>query len=404
MRAYLEGIEKILGIGLDSKAIRAYGFSEPALSELRDFAASYEKNKLRISLPVSGLTCYLPFPDIHTGNFRTYNTKGTLDGHWPSFDELANMVMLCDRVIIHDHLGHYAASALDGYVEKYRYAGIRNWLQALAEWKPLIMDDIICILPQDLACSGPMQELYGEGELATFASDLYYYMYPDCEELNSITVAEERLSEYKDLEDFLMTLSIPVNRSGRYGHFYNHPDSLALHELTVEIILKLILKESILASAKKDIDPDVLKKGRIARINFDAFFSAEDFNTEEICHLRKENADFTALRESLNAAARKFAENSSFLQSPGRDFQQYLDEIRLKQDVVMKGQRNRPAPVKNNRRQISLGFAGITSATGNNNFLKSPFNGLQNMLNNLPGRGQLPGSTCHYYFAFHSLD
>jgi hypothetical protein len=400
MKTYLNAIEQILGTVLDRASVRDYEFSTGTLTALKDFASGYAKGKISLSDHNPKITCFYPFPEVLSGNFRTYSSNGSLEKHWPAFEELANLVMFCDRFIIHDHLEHYAASAIDGYAEGYRYTGLRNWLIALAEWKPLIMKDSICILPQDLACSGPLQSLWDEGEISGMASGVYYEMYPEAGNFSNGNEAEELLSELTEMEDFLTTLSIPVNRGDKFAPYYNNVESLRLHEATVEASLNIFRQHAFMNGDNRALSKDIIESENMARLKLDAILLPSDYNAADICRLRLEDQDFAAIREEIAISVRKFSENSAFLLNPSREFQAYLDDLQVKLSKKMEKFLKSSSTENNLSKQVTIGFAGMISGNKTGiNHTKS-MSALRSIFNNLPVKAQLPHSTCHYYISF----
>lgn len=400
MKTYLNAVEKILGTALDTDSVQHFDFSAGTLAALKEFASGYAKAK--ISLPDQNplITCFYPFPGILLGNFRTYRSNGSLEKHWPAFEELANTVMFCDRFIIHDHLEHYAGSAIDGYAEGYRYDGLRNWLLALADWKPLILEDIICILPQDLACSAPLQSLWDEGELPGLAAKVYYLMYPDAGNFSNGGEAEELLSELTEMEDFLTTLSIPVNRGGKFAPYYNNVDSLRLHEAAVEASLNIFRQHAFMNGDNLSLSKEIIQAGNIARLNLDAVLLPTGYNAADICQLRLEDQDFASTREDIATAVRKFSENSAFLLGPSREFQAYLVDLQVKHKKKTGKFLKSTISGNNTSRQVTIGFAGMISGKKTGIPVTKPLSALRSIFNNLPVRSQLPSSICHYYIAF----
>jgi hypothetical protein len=399
MKNYLSAIEQIMGISLETDLVRNYDFSPATVKGLRDFASGY--SKIRISLPEDELkiSCFLPFPEVLSGDFRTYHTSGSLSGHWPAFEDLANMLFICDRVIIHDHLEHYAGSAMDGYSADHRYDGLRNWLGALAEWKPLISRDIICIVPQDLALSGPLQSLWEEGTIHSAASEIYYEMYPDAGDFRTGYEAEELLAGFNEIEDLITTLSVPVNRGGKFAHFYNNTEMSGLHENLVNAVISLFRRKAFLAGDSNAFSGGPAKTGNFASFSLDAFLTASELKAADVCRLRLENEDFASVPGSVKNILRKFAENSSFLTNPSEGFQHFLDassgELNRK---LLKSIKSAPK-VGQIKKKVIIGFAGMITGLNPEKYLTPEFSVIRSLLNNLPVKAQLPGSLCHYYLA-----
>ena len=399
MKTYLDNIEQILGITLDRDSVQHIDFKSETLKALHEFASGYAKEKIILPDLDSMISCFFPLAEILNGNFRTYTSKGTLEGHWPAFEELANLLMLCDRIIIHDHLEHYASSAIDGYVEKYRYDGLRNWLLALADWKPLIMEEIICILPPDLACSGPLQSAWDEGELSGMATGVYFEMYPEAGNFSDGSEAEELWAGLKKMEDFLTTLSIPVNRGGKFAPFYNDPDSLWLHETLVESSLNIFRREAMLHGDHHIISKKYLATDNIARLNLDAVLLSSAYTAGDICRFRLEDKGFAAIREGAGLAVRKFSEHSVFLMNPSGDFQDYLNSLQANLNNKTGKFLRSPAVERDPGKQITLGFSGMTSSVKTGSYYTPAMIALRSLFNNLPVRAQLPDSICHYYLS-----
>jgi hypothetical protein len=396
MNKYLSAIEQILGISLEPGNIRNYDFSPATLAGLRDFSSGYAKISPAIPGNATDTCCFMPFPEILSGDFRTYRNNGALGGHWPAFEELANILLICDRVIIHDHLEHFASSAIAGHTANQRYDGLVNWLTVLAEWKPLIEKDIICILPQGLALSGPLQSLWEEGTIQTVASEIYYAMYPGEGTIRNGYEAEELLEGLTETEDYLTTLSIPFNRGGRTVHFYNNPGSLALHESLANAIFGLLRQKAVLAGAS-----DFLKikpgDGCIARLRLDAVLTSPAFTAAEVCSLVSGSEEFAFARETLHKISRSLAANSTYLADPAAGFQELLDKTGVDIDKKLSGF-TRPSVTGKPRKRVTVGFATALSASGPEKYLSPEFSVIRSMMNNLSVRAQLPGSTCHFYF------
>lgn len=399
MKTYLEAVEHILGTGLDRQSVQKYDFSADTLSALENFAENYSKARDVRPGDDHKITCYLPFPDILSGNFRSYHTSGSLEGHWPDFAELANMLMLCERVIIHDHLAHYASSAITGYVEEYRYDGLRNWLLALADWKPLILKDIICILPQDLRCSGLFQTLWDEGEISGLASEVYYAINQDAGNISSGSEAEELLADFMEIEDYLTSLSIPVDKGGRFAPFFNDLNAFWLHEALIEASFDLFRLKAFLKGDMQSFPKDKNSSGNIARLVLNAPLMFPSYNPPEICRLRLEDQDFNSIREEVKLAVRKFSENSAFLLSPANDFQQYLNSLQNTLNLKIEKFTTPSLSIGTPLKQVTIGFAGMISGKGYVDYLTTPFTALRSILNNLPVKAQLPGSCSYLYLS-----
>lgn len=399
MKNYLSAIEKILGIRLEPGLVRNYAFSTATLKGLRDFASGYAK--IRVILPDNELkiSCFIPFPEIVSGDFRTYSTDGSLKNHWPAFDELANMLIISDRVIIHDHLEHYAGSAIDGYSVDHRYDGLRNWLLALAEWKPLILSDIICILPQYLALSGPLQSLWEEGTLLNAAADIHYEMYPGSGDIENGCDADDLLSDFREMEDFLTMLSIPFNRGGKYAHFYNNPETSGLHESTVDAAFRLFSRKAVLAGDRAVSPLNLENNGNLAHLRLDAVFSSPGNTVEEVCRFRLGSEETGAVRESIFKIMKKFAENSAFLADTSSGFQGFLDQVKDEIGEKLAGAVKSIPAGKQGRKQITIGFAGMVTGLSPEKYLAPEFLVIRGLLNNLPVKARLPGSICHYYLS-----
>ena len=160
MNQYIEGIQSIMGIYLIFGEIENYPFNKTTLLKLTEFSENY-KEDLLLNRKNNGLTTFLSFPEIISNDFNTYKGTGELPPHWPDDIDLAIAVLLNDKVVLHDHLAHYAKAPLSGYTVGYQYSGIRNWLKALAEWKPLIEENVICIVPKKLSYSDEVKEIWG---------------------------------------------------------------------------------------------------------------------------------------------------------------------------------------------------------------------------------------------------
>jgi hypothetical protein len=400
MKTYIEAIEKILGTELDRDVAVKYEFSQAVLNELKAFASGYSKEKAILPGHDQQINCYFPLPEILSGDFRTYNSNGSLKGHWPTADELANMVMVTDHFIIHDHLEHYAGSAISGYTEGHRYDGLRNWLTALADWKPLIIKDIICILPQDLVCSGPFQKLQDEGDIQGIAAGIYYEIYPESGNFSNGYEAEELMSGLTEMEDYLTTLSIVVNRDGKFAPYYNYTNGLELHESIADAALKLFRLKAFTSGDDKILSEEIIESGNIARLVLDAFIFPSDITIAEICNLRLKDDVLASLREDIRMSIRKFSGNPAFLRSPGLEFQDHLASLQASYKRQLAKYTSSSARGKHPSKKITVGFAGMVSSKSLQKNFTGPMMSLRTLVNNLPVKAQLPESICHYYLSF----
>jgi hypothetical protein len=399
MKAYLEAVEKILGIELEVKRIEEFDFKDDILLHLKQFSENYREKKPIFDDAQPRISCYMPFQEILSGDFKTYSSHGELEGHWPSFLELANLAVLCDRVILFDHLAYYASSAISGYVKGHRYDGLRNWLKALAEWKELIREEVICIVPLDLVISGPLQNLWDEGELQDFASDVYYLLNPDAGDFSAVTEAEELLQEMMVVEDYLTLISIPVCRNSYNAHYFNKREDLEQHEAAVRAILSIILKEAVLADKSQRIDLELLKQGTSSRLGICTALHQESYTARDVARMRLEDPDLAYAREAIRQSIRAFSQNASFLNHPATEFQSYLDrlgkEINGRLSKFGKTSASTGQPLK----KITFGFAGLKLKDGSGKDLSIAAAGMKSTLNNLPVQAQLPGSICHYFIS-----
>jgi hypothetical protein len=398
MKTYLSAIEHILGISLDRRSVQGYAFSSGTLQALQNFASDYAKSTLQPEEHLPQLTCFLPFPEILNGNFRTYSVDGSIAGHWPAFDDLANLVMICDRVIIHDHLGPYASSSIRGYAEGFRYTGLKNWLTALADWKPLILEEIICIMPQDLSCNGPFQSLWDEGVLSALALEIYYSL-GLVADFKSESDAEEFFTKLTEIEDFLTNLSIPGNRGGKFAPFYNNPKSLSFHEEVVNAALNIFRQKAFSEGDDIPLPEEIIKSGNIARLMLDASISSKAFSAADVCRLRLENREFSSVREEVRMAVRKFSENPAFLVKPAIDFQDYLHSLQIHLNKIIAADVKSVVAENIKGKRVSVCFAGMVAGKGTGKELARPDAALRSILNNLPVKAQLPKSICHYYIS-----
>jgi hypothetical protein len=399
MKAYLETIEKILGTELEAGKAGTIDFDDESLRLLKLFSEAYQERKMVFKDDQPKISCYMPFPEILSGDFRTYSGKGDLQGHWPSFDELANLAVLCDRVILFDHLGHYASSAISGYVKGYRYDGMRNWLKALAEWRELIMEDVICIVPPDLMISGPLQNLWDEGELQDFAGNVYYLLNPDAGDFKDITEADDLLQEMSGVEDYLTTASIPVARNNSNAPYFNNNDDLKLHEAIINAILTLIRKEHVMADKSRKIDLEMIRQGSSARLCLSTFLNQDRYTAGDVFRLRREDPDLAYARGAIRQSIRDFSQDASFLKYPDTRFQPHLD--RLEEEIGQRLSKFGKWPEGRGRasKKITLGFAGLILDGSSGKEFSMAANGMKSTLNNLPVQAQLPGSICHYFIS-----
>jgi hypothetical protein len=399
MRNYLNSIEQIPGITLEPEKIQQYDFSLSILQELKDFAGHYAKANRDLAFRDQGISCFVPYADILSGDFRTYHANGSLLNHWPSFEELAGLLLFCDHVIIHDHLEHYASSALDGYVLGYRYNGIRNWLAALAEWRKLIDAGLIGIMPQDLVLSGPVQSIWDEGTIQDAAAEIYYAIYPEEGMIKNGCEAEDLLAGFSAIEDLISTLSIAGNKGGRYAPYFNDAGSFFLHETFVDAVFSLLRHKAARAGC---LDPEKMKTtrgGSIARLELSLPLPADFQSAGDLCEILLTNKIVAAMKEQIKLIFKKFSENSSFLLDPPGMFQDYLNGQQMILNNELKSIFPHAQQNPAERKKLYISFAGALVSANPDTFLDPAMSAIRKTLDNMPLKSRLPGSTCHYFVA-----
>lgn len=162
MKSYISGIEKILQTELEINEVENFEFNDETLIKLAGFSNNY--NPCFDSIPQNNqLICFASFPELIDFSFNTYKGNGTLEDHWFEDNIMAHLLLFNDRVLLYDHLENYAKSAIDGYTVGHRYDGLKNWLTKLAEWKPFIVQNELCIVPKNLTYSPAVKKIWDDG-------------------------------------------------------------------------------------------------------------------------------------------------------------------------------------------------------------------------------------------------
>ena len=401
MKTYLETIERILGIPLTREAINALDIRDDMLITLKVFSGeSYPEREIAFDTSEAEITCFMPFPDIVSGNFRTYHGDGSLSGHWPAFDELANAVMYCDRVVIHDHLGAYASSALDGYTVGYRYNGLRNWLMALADWRELILRDVICILPQHLAYHPEIQKLSREDQLADLAGEIFYRLNPDLDPSEELEELQDLLTDMISVENLITAASIP-SATGRYfAPFYNDPGDLLFHQgviggVILSARLELLRRQEITSWQGAGNLYDTL-----AIIDLPGLDLVSVRTGMGLAQWRFQTDVPTQIRNTIHKTFGLFAGNSSYLQHPSEGFKKEILRTRTEITSITHKYLKPLESFDGKQRHFSFILAGAHADGWGRGNLSTPMGASLKMLHNLPVPGMQPDSFCHYAIAF----
>jgi hypothetical protein len=293
MRKYIEGIEKILGISLKRENILNYDFKQNKLEQLVAFA----DQQAQASPPVfkeSELISFMSLPDLLSLNFRSYS-GGDLKGHWPSNRELFNNIMYHDRVILHDHLKHYAQSSISGYIVGQQYKGIVNWLSALADWRELILREIICVLPQNLSYSQSIKEIWDEA-LTEFSSEILCDF--DVIALQEINAGypDECLMEINQVQYLLADLSIPEKITKHSIPYLNETSSVEHYQKAVNSFLNIAGNEFKVGKQPGEIDSP--NYHNLSKIEL-PLLSGGDFDFEKISDFRIKDKGFGKIRKGI---------------------------------------------------------------------------------------------------------
>jgi len=393
MKTYLETIEGILGAELEPERIGAFGFDTVMVKRLKAFAEEYGRKKVVFDDEEPCISCYMAYPELLTGDFRTYEGKGELGGHWPVYEELAGLALLCDRVVLFDHLPHYASTALSGYVRGYRYDGLRNWLMRLAAWRPFIADGSLCVVPQDLAISGPVQELWNEGEMQYFAGEVFYRLHPDAGDFRNGAEGEELLYDMMDLENYLTELSIAVSRNARQAHYFNDPGETLRHEDLVRAVMDQIRAEFLERNPSAEVEKDFFAGQWIARLAVPLDLRADRYTPADLAELKSGHADLAAARKSIRQCIREFSQEATFFEPSGERFQKYL--LKKEKEIA----EHLAGFHTGSGKRFTFGFAGMRLMETGGRKLPMAAAGMKSTFNNLPVKAQLPGSLCHYFIS-----
>ncbi len=236
MRKYLEHLESLLGFQLQEKSIQQQEFNDELLIDLQDLLSS---NEIVVPTGKAGeLNCFLSLPDILAGSFSSYTSGSDLEKHWPDDRQLANGLLFHDRVLIHDHLMHYVSSSLNGYVEEFRYHGLKSWLSSLARWRPLIMADKILIIPKDLSYSPGMKSIWEEGLDQRSMELLCYFDQYACDMIES-GFGQECIMEINEVMYLLAGLSIGKKPGRRLVPFFSEKEKLCLYQKVLNAFIEL---------------------------------------------------------------------------------------------------------------------------------------------------------------------
>jgi hypothetical protein len=401
MKEYLETIERILGIPLTRKEIEALDIRDDMLITLKVFSKeSYPDRKIALDASRPEITCFMPFQEIVKGNFRTYRGDGSLSGHWPLFDELANAVMYCDRVIIHDHLGAYASSALDGYTVGHRYDGLRNWLNALADWRELIIEQVICILPQHLSYHPTISQLSREDELSDLSGEIFYRLNPDLDPSEELEELQNLLTDIVSVENLITAASIP-SATGRYfAPFYNDPDDLLFHQGVVGGVIHSAKLELLRNQEKASWQGARNIYDTIAIIDLPGLDLDYERSGMGSAQWRSQTDISAQVRKTLHKTFGLFAGNSAYLQHPSEAFKEQVSRARTEITGITRKYFKPLVSLNGKQRYFSFILAGARADGWGHGSLPAPMGATLKIMHNLPVPGMQPDSFCHYAIAF----
>ena len=349
MKEYIDKIESILGISLIKNEIQSYNFTDNKLEELIDFATNYAGNPKKIS-NTDSLTCFLSLADISSYNFNVYNAGGSLGDHWPDSIEITNSLLFNDKVLIHDHLEHYAKSSLSGYVIGHRYDGIKNWLTALADWRDLILKDIICIIPQDLSYSPAINEIW-EDELFDFSKILLSDFDRKSAELIDEGYEEDCIIDLNEIAYILASLSISKGESNSVIPFINSGEINALYRNILSSFINIASQQYMpgkepgkSANTSKEFRSTIELKSNLN------YLTKDGVDISKIFQLRKNFEDIRSeIKEILNLISsekifdqKEHQKVNDYFKAKEIDWNLRLSEIEIKDGSISK--------------EISLGF------------------------------------------------